>query len=158
MTVMQKIYAVIERYLNLFEKRALPLNHIKYIEKVLSIKLPEELKHIMSVFDGYCEIAHQSFFSFNSTFKGWNIVEKTLFYRKSDCKLPQKYLALREEGENFIVLNTETKSVLWCSLSDAYQLKEGERLLDQPTIFPTFTDFFEYLVTEEEKERGINQM
>ena len=68
--------------------------------------------------------------------------------------LPKKYIALREEGESFIALDTEVGSVIWCSLSDAYRLKDGDSLIDNPKIFSTFKDFFEYLVTEEEKERG----
>lgn len=160
MIALKKTKNSIDQYLRLFEKRPVPEYQIEHIEKKLSIKIPEDLRLIMSVFDGYHDIAHQSLFSFNTEVSGWNIVEKTLFYRESDCKLPGKYLALREENESFIVLNTEPdynneNEVIWCSLSDAYSLKNDEPLLDNPTIFPTFTDFFEFLLTEEEKERGL---
>ena len=149
-----KTEVAINKYLGLFEKRPLTESQINYIQDSLSIKLPDDLKSIMSVFDGYYEMAHQSLFSFNPSVSNWNIIEKTLFYRKSDCMRPKKYIALREEGESFIALDTEVGSVIWCSLSDAYRLKDGDSLIDNPKIFSTFKDFFEYLVTEEEKERG----
>jgi hypothetical protein len=41
--------------------------------------------------------------------------------------------------------------VIWCSYEDIFNLCDGEGFKHNPDIWPSFTDFFEYLVIEEEK-------
>lgn len=142
----------------LFEKAGINKNQIDTIEEELSIILPKDFKEIANVFDGYTEIGGMSLFSFDTSVKGWNVIEKTKFYRASACSLPKCYLALREEGESFIVMKTQKNPsldapIIWCSLSDAYNLQDDTKLQDNPKIFPSFADFFEYLLDQEEEER-----
>ncbi|ARN84932.1 SMI1/KNR4 family protein [Candidatus Nucleicultrix amoebiphila] len=153
----EKIEHLIKRYRNLFEKKGLDSKKLHLIEDKLELVLPDDFKQISKVFDGYEEIAGQSFFSFDPDVKGWNVVEKTLFYRKSSCFLPRNFLALREESESFVVMETKddpklNTSIIECSLSDANNLIDM-KFYDNPTIFPSFTDFFEYLIEQEEKDR-----
>ena len=87
----------------------------------------------------------------------WNICEKTEHFRNV-IKLPEKYIVLKESDESFIVLETQDSPnkpspVLWIGTSDVYNLIEGKQLIDNPLIFPTFTDFFKFLLDEEEKMR-----
>ena len=151
---------IIKRYLNLFEKRGLGSSKLKLIEEKLNIVLPEDFKRITDVFDGYEEIGGFSLFSFDLEVKEWNVIEKTEFYRASNCKLPRCYLALMEESESFIVMKTQDRPnlpapVIWCSLSDAYNLQDNTALEANPTIFPSFMNFFEYLLDQEDEERKV---
>lgn len=156
--ILNKLERLIDKYLALFSGRKVSEENLKYIEDMLDIVLPEDFKAIANVYDGYEEIAGQSLFSFDPNIEDWNVVSKTLFYRESDCNLPARYLALREESENFVVLETqpiatETARVIWCSLSDAYNLEDIRKMEDNPIIFPSFADYFGYLINEEEQMR-----
>jgi hypothetical protein len=120
--------------------------------------LPQDFKKIAGVFDGYEEIGGASLFSFDYAVKNWNVVEKTEFYRASPCKLKKCYLALREESESFVVMETQGDSnlptpIIWSSISDAHNLQENMKLQDSPIVFPSFTSFFEYLLEQEEEEQ-----
>ncbi len=89
--------------------------------------------------------------------EGWNIVDKTNFYRNSYLPLPHKYLALSETSVSFIALDTETGKVIEMATNDYGNLVEGEELLDNPQFYNSYADFFEYMLDEEEKERVENQ-
>lgn len=154
----KKLDMLIDKYLALFPRRKVSEENLKYIENKLGIVLPEDFKAVANVYDGYEELAGQSLFSFDPNIEDWNVVSKTLFYRESDCKLPTRYLALREESENFVVLETqpivtEPARVVWCSLTDAYNLEDMSKMVDNPIIFPSFADYFDYLIKEEEQIR-----
>jgi hypothetical protein len=41
--------------------------------------------------------------------------------------------------------------VIWCDEMDVYNLCDTGEFKYNPTIWPSFTDFFEYLVEQEEK-------
>lgn len=155
----EQIELLINRYLKMFPARGIDEKTMDYLEKRLGLVFPNDFKMISRVFDGYEEIAHQSFFSFDPNVKDWNIASQTEFYRNSDCNLPRKYVALREEGESFIVMETQPSNtletpVIWCSTMDAYNLDDKSSLKDNPIIFSSFGAFFEFLLCEEEVIRG----
>lgn len=72
--------------------------------------------------------------------------------------LPQNYLILagfRDDGESVSLEtpndpNTNTR-VIWCDMEDVYNLCLKGEFEYNPTIWPSFTDFFEYLVEQEEE-------
>lgn len=146
-----------QKYLKLYPTHGVSINDLLEIEHKLDVKLPNEFKEIASYYDGYYDIAFKSFFSFSPQIEGWNIADKTNFYRGCDLKLPKKFVALYEGEEDITVLDTTVGKVYWLGTSDIYNLADGSPLLDNPTIFPSFTDFFEYLLDEEEKERGLER-
>jgi hypothetical protein len=149
-----------KRYLNVFPEKEVGEKTIKYIEDELSIVLSDDFRFISTFFNGDQVIAYQSLFSFNPEVEDWNIIEKTKFYRGSDCELPSCYVVLREESNSFIVMKTQKNStdpspVFWLSLSDAYTLKDSENFNDSPIVFTDFASFFEFLLNEEENKRNV---
>ncbi len=147
-----------DRYLSLFPEKGIANSKIRNIEQRLLIKMPKDLREILEYYAGYSDIAKLSLFSFIEEENSWNVCDKTEYFRKA-VHLPSEYLVLQEGDESFIVLETQNNPdkaapVFWISSTDAYNLIEKKPLLDNPTIFPTFADFFEYLLDEEEKMRS----
>lgn len=150
---------ITEKYKNYFKSSGLSKQQIDKIEERLKINLPQDIKNILKIYDGYYDIGGLSMFSFLQNNK-WNVCEKTEFFRKK-INLPKEYLVLQEGEESFIVLKTndtliENAPVFWIGISDVYNLIENKKLEDNPIIFPSFTDFFEFLLDEEEKIRAEN--
>ena len=117
------------------------------LEKQLQVILPEDFKYINSVYD-YEYIGFFSFYSFSC-----GVIEETLYYREK-YTLNNNYLVLSSDGSDFLLFyiksNDESK-VVWCTYNDFFNLCEGKPMEYNPTIFPSFTDFFEFLIDEEEK-------
>lgn len=85
------------------------------------------------------------------------VISKTLLLRK-EYKLTQNTIILLEEYESLILMKCfgDHEEVYWISNTDFYNYCEGTPLQSPYNrIFPTFTDFFEYLLTEEEKAREL---
>jgi hypothetical protein len=146
-----------EKYLSMYPQNELQENIAQDIEETLDVVLPNDFKNIIKYCHRLDNISSLDLFSFDEKVNGWNIYEKTKFFRMS-IHLPKKYIVLKEGDESFIVLETQDDpnqpaSVIWCGEADAYNLVEGKPLIDNPKIFPTFTDFFMYLLDEEEKKR-----
>ena len=60
----------------------------------------------------------------------------------------------QQDDVSFLLLKTKSldeSGVIWCAYKDFFILCEGKPMEYNPTIFPSFTDFFEYLLYEEEK-------
>jgi hypothetical protein len=71
--------------------------------------------------------------------------------------LPIKYVILagfRDGGSVFLETQDspdKPSPVIWCDMEDVYNLCETGEFKYNPTIWPSFTDFFEYLVEQEGK-------
>ncbi|MBN9412492.1 MAG: SMI1/KNR4 family protein [Candidatus Paracaedimonas acanthamoebae] len=147
------------KFQNYFENDSASIELLKQAEGELKIKFPYDFHYIAKFYSGGL-IGLHSLFSFVRQGNEYNIVDKTLFYRRSNFGLPNKYLALEETESSFIVMETKTTSeektpIIYCSIPDAYNLAAEKKLEYKHRIFPSFADFFEYLLTEEEKERGL---
>ncbi len=145
------------RYLSSYPIRSIGQDQINNIESELSVVLPKDMKEILTYYDGYYDLNNMSVFYLGDNDE-WSMLEKTKFFRKS-IHLPKRYLVLKEGDESFIALETRDNEnqptpVIWCSGNDAYNLAEEKPLEDNPTIFSSFTDFFAYLLNEEEKRRA----
>lgn len=151
----------LKRYLSFYEARKLSDKALVYIEQVLGVILPHDFKKISKVFDGFEILGGIDLFSFDPESPGFNIVGKTLFYRSSDMRLPSRFIALRESEVSFVVMETQADEkidapIFECSISDAYNISEGKPMLDNPVFYPSFADFFSYLLDLEESEREDN--
>lgn len=84
------------------------------------------------------------------------VLNETLDYREK-LKLPQRFVVLADQGDSGIILmktqNSPDKSspIIYCDQMDIDNIIQEKPLEYNPTIWPSFTDFFEYLVNEEEK-------
>jgi hypothetical protein len=116
-------------------------------EKKLEVILPNDFKYINSLYN-YEYIGFFDFYSFS-----FGVIEETLYYR-THYNLDNNYLVLSSDGSDFLLVNTKSLSeskVIWCSYNDFFNLCDGKPMEYNPTIFESFTDFFEYLVDEEDK-------
>lgn len=150
---------VIQRFRTLFpDDDGISIDELNQIEDKLHLILPWDFKKISCYYSGGM-IGGISIFTFSADQKDqYNILNKTNYYRNCDLHLPEKYVALEESGVSFIVLETHQDEnmnarVIYCSIEDIYNLANGKPLLYNPLIFPSFTDFFEYLLDQEEEER-----
>lgn len=144
------------RYMELFPKKGINCNEIEALQQELGVVFPEDLNEILTYFDGYHDVGHLSLFTFQKG-SNWSVSKKTKFFRKK-IGLPNRYLVLKEGDESFIVLETQDTSTLaapvyWIGLSDVDNLVAGKSLIDDPIVYKTFADFFEFLLDEERAER-----
>lgn len=154
-----KIQALIERYQNLFPNdQGVSEKDLHEAEKHLGLKFPDDFRVIAHAYGGGY-LGGCSLFTLYDDGEDYNIVNKTLHYRECDLHLPHRYLALEETGVSFVVLDTSTSPmfagrVIECSIEDIYNLAAGDSLRYDHDIYNSFSDYFEYLVKEEEEERA----
>ncbi len=141
------------------KKSGLTKNITNQIEQKLEIKLPSDFCCISQFFRGdNGPVFPSGMYSYNPLVSDWNICDQTITLKKS-VRLPRNLIILAEPSESVIIMQIEdnlgiTSKVYWLSTGDAYNLIEGKPLVDNPIIYPTFTDFFSYLLDEEEKQRA----
>ena len=114
------------------------------IEKELQISLPNDFKEIASFCDG--RIGLHSFLFDDPT----NIIEETLRIRKA-VGIPNRFIVLSEHDMSVFLMDTENKpSILWIDSIEITKL-EKQDFISKPDIWDDFSDFFEYLLDEEEE-------
>ncbi len=137
-----------------------PLNdeQIEHVEKSLNVILPEDFKILCK----HCSYESFSFFE-NHTFRNNNINNvmynsEVIFRTRDDRKilnLPHEYILLsgNDDGGALILKTIDDKNsqVIWCDSEDFYNVCGGRPLEYKPTIFESFTDFYEFLLDEEER-------
>ena len=118
---------------------------IRTTESSLNVILPNDFKKINLQYS-YEYIDFFEFYAFRD-----EVIEETLGFREI-CSLPNEYVLLSNENStDFVFINTKSGEVIWCGLQDVNNLFENKPMTNNPTIFPSFTDFFEFLLDEEEK-------
>lgn len=124
----------------------LDIEEIFLVEKNLGTVFPDDFKKISSMYD-YEYIGTFEMYSFPE-----GVVEVVKSWRES-IALPYNCIVLGEDGTSAIIMKIEgyKSTVIWCSMEDVLNLCEGKPMEYNPTIFPSFTDFFEFLIEEEEK-------
>jgi hypothetical protein len=124
-------------------------NHIIVnLEQILNVKLPEDFKYIVTNYH------YEYIFFFSFYHLGDEVIEETSYYR-ANYNLRNEYIILSKQDDvSFLILKTkslEESEVIWCAYQDFFNLCDGQPMQYNPTIFPSFTDFFEFLIDEEEK-------
>lgn len=151
-----------ERYLRFYPASTISEKSLEKSEQTLSIVFPSDFIEICKFYGGGT-LGNYCLFSFEKDGSDYNIVDKTFYYRKCDLSLPDRFVALAETEVSFIVMETKDNSdlespIILCSIEDAYNLASNKRLEYDPLIFPTFTDFFEYLLDQEQTEREAEKL
>jgi len=126
---------------------------LQQIEDSLDIVLSYDFKKI----NEYYNYSYLWYFDFCSFPRG--VIEETHYYRKRN-DLDQNYLILSNQDEMTVVMkiiSTKKSEVIWCGLEDFFNLCENKPMEYNPTIFPSFTDFFEFLLDEEEKMQAEDE-
>lgn len=154
---MVKVQILEKRYKILFpEDKGLSNSQIISLEKTLRLSFSEDLKKILSFFSGGM-LGMQSLLDFEGSDE-YSVAGLTGILRES-IKLPHDFLVLYcEYGMIYVDCEKESQNyghVLYCGTEDAQWLCDGI----EPKYYwdyLTFSDFFEHLLDEEEKERAEN--
>lgn len=124
---------------------------IDKVEQQLKLILPIEFR-VLCTFYGYDFFR---FFDFLNFEREDGVIKHTQIWRQN-INLPENYIVLSEDSESAVLMRIDKKQaeVIWCSLEDVFNLCDGLPMQYNPTIFPTFTAFYEFLLDEEEKLRA----
>ncbi len=145
---MNTILSIKQRYDLLFPDEVITPQVVTKIEQQLQLQLPDDFKEIALFFNGGL-VGGISIFSYANHHP--NLIEETLRLRK-DIQFPHSLVFLAEPAGSMIVLDTATTpSVIWCDSIDVYQLHDRSFQV-APDTWDTFSDFFAYLLTQEEQE------
>ena len=88
------------------------------------------------------------------TSRATNIVDDTLRLRMT-VALPPRFVVIAEPAASLIVMECIGKNsrVIWCDASDVRKLSQPQSLR-APQIWSSYSQFFDYLLAEEESERN----
>ena len=127
------------------------IRDICLLESNLNIKLPDDFSYL------YEKYNYQYIYAFDCLEFPIAVETCTNFFR--DKGLSKKYIVLYEKGDaGSIFMETQDdpekpSPIYWCDAEDVYNLCEEGVFKYNPTVWQSFTDFFEYLVNEEEKRQ-----
>lgn len=155
-----KVIKCINRVKNLSKEYQTPLPKVlEYmIEKELNIILPIDFKQLCQVCR-YDYFDYFAFYNFRIEDK-FSVIAQTKSLREV-WGLPNEYVVLFEDDVSMIMLKTisvEKSEVIWLNQSDFDNICAGKHMQYNPTIFPCFVDFYEFLLDEEEKIRAEDQL
>lgn len=125
--------------------------YLAKIENELQIKLPNDFCEIASFYSGGM-IGGKDIYSFVGT-DPTSMIGETLRIRKA-VGLPSRFVVIAEHDMSIIVMDTEnTPSIIWLDSVEITKLAEQD-FISIPDVWEGFSDFFSYLVDEEEEERN----
>jgi hypothetical protein len=144
------IQELIDRYLKLQITRKL---NYELLEKQLNVTFSKEFRDIN-------EVAR---FDYTHTLEWLNIdgdtrdssIAETLFLR-NEFNLPGNCVAIANLGESILLMKClgDHEEVYWIDNADYERFCNREPLEAWNKVFPTFPDFFKFLLDEEEKSRA----
>ena len=139
-----------KRYIAEFGDEPCSSQVLSDVESALDVQLPEDFKQI-STFDSGGYLGGISRHEIACMGDATNIVRETLRLRDS-IGLDSNYIVIAEPAESLIVLNTTGKpAVIWCDAVEAKNINSQE-FINLPDTWENYSDFFEYLLDEEEDE------
>lgn len=144
--------AMRHRYATFFGEEPPPEDAIAGLESSLDVTLPDDVKAISQFFRGDL-LGGISHYSFDGSSSATNIVNETTRLR-SAIGLPHRFIVLAEPAESLIVLDVDSGVVTWCDNFDVSRLNGSSEMLGKPDTWPSYAEFFEYLLDEEGEERG----
>jgi hypothetical protein len=135
----------------LSDGKPLTLEELNSAENKLNIKLPQDFMDI-NLGCSYEFIYFTSGLSFPL-----GVVSETLTWRKN-INLPNNYMVLSDDGTSAVLMKIDgnKSNVIWCCLEDVLGICNGGAMIYDPEIFPSFTDFYSFLLDEEEKIRAAD--
>ncbi len=124
---------------------------ISAVESALNVKFPD----IFVDLNKYCsyEYSHLvGFFNFGMKDQE-SVIGETLGVRKYYGGNSEKFVVLYSDDAGIFLLNMgdEKASVIWCSIYDIENVFNDQPLEYDYDFFPTFADFFTYLLDQEEE-------
>lgn len=145
----QRIDTIIKRaYSTRCDPIILTEQEINVVEKALDVHFSKDFKDLNKKF-GYESFRSCAFNSFSDDDDPTCVVNYTLEARKRG--LPKDSLLLYEDDALAIIFNTKEYKVFWLAVEDLENYCINKDLLYEYMIFNSFTDFYEFLLDEEEK-------
>lgn len=148
-----RIKALVERAKSIKKPMVLLNEEIDTVASELKVVFSEDFYEINKKFR--FDNLHFDFFCFY--LKTCNqVVEETRKFRQT-IHIPHRYVVLGDMGDaGAIFIETQDSSkksspVIYCDQMDVDNLIEEKPLQFNPLLWPSFTDFFEYLVEQEEE-------
>ena len=128
---------------------------INYVRDKLGVKFSKDFIEISKRYS-YEFFGRFDFANFGLD-NSYSVIFETLQVRKN-IGFPLDSLLLYEDDASVIVLKTmddptSPSPVIWCTVEDFYRYCEGVPLEYSHDVFPSFTDFFEFLLKREEEEQ-----
>jgi hypothetical protein len=139
-----------ERYVRLNGARPASQAYAKQLESELGVTLPSEFTQVLAFFDGsgFAVLPLHAIAPHPAT----NALTETKRLR-TRVALPEQFVVLGEPPESMLLLDCADGSVLWCDAADVPQIGK-QPLKREPDKWDTYLDFFEYMLDEEEADRG----
>jgi hypothetical protein len=148
---MVDIQSLRKRYVALNGERPAQEILISKIVTELGLTLPHDFLEISRFFDG-SGINVLPLFSLSGTSPKLNPVNETLRLRQA-VNLPVQWLVLGEPPESLLLMDCASDGrVIWIDAIDVGRIID-EDFKGEPTTWNSFSDFFEYLLDEEEEDR-----
>jgi hypothetical protein len=138
-----------ERIKKTFGEHPLKDDEISNVEDALSVKLPQDFIEINKV----CSYEYSNVLSFLN-FGGTGVIENTLgVWSYFNC--PHEFIMLYDDGSGVILMDVKNNTgVIYASIEDTESIVFRKELSYKHDLFPTFSDFFLYLLDEEEKRKS----
>lgn len=141
-----------ERYVALNGQRPTSDEFLRVIESTLEVELPADFRNISKFYDG-SGINVMPLFSLAGNAPKMNPVHETLRLRES-VRLPRNWLVLGEPSESLLLMDcADQGKVLWIDGIDVTNISSNS-FTRQPDSWSSFSDFFNYLLNEEELDRN----
>lgn len=147
------IQELIDRYLNLEDSKKLPYEKIS---ELLGVSFSNEFIEISSQV-GFDYFGNFSWFNSDQT-ENYSIIGETKDLR-TERNLPNNTLWLTEDDASLLFMKClgDHEEIFWIAIEDGERFCEGKPLEYDYDFFPTFADFFKYLLDEEEKSRAEDE-
>jgi hypothetical protein len=149
---------LLEHYIN----KVIDDEKFNNVSKNLDIILPKYFIKTNKMFR-YDVFSIQEFLDFAEEKKGWGIIKNNLELRKefekySEGKSDMSHilvLADDDGGSVFMITQDSPEKptpIIWCDAGDMFNYSVTGKFKHPHDEWPSFTDFFEYLVEQEEKK------
>jgi hypothetical protein len=132
-------------------KQPLPSKSLEKIRNITPL-----LSEDFITLNNFCRCDFFRSFEFYNFENEEGVIEETLGLRQT-WGLPNNYLvlAMDDAGPTLLKINSpENSEVILCSYYDLENICAGKTFEENPIIYNSFTDFYEFLLDEEEKRRA----
>lgn len=123
------------------EKERESLDRIHRFEQKLGVKLPEEMKWLLTNY-GYSDAA--GIYGFDTKY---GVIERTEGCRKN-CNLSSKHVVLNQFDDTIVLIDSEDGKTYDLMIEDFFNLIENLPLSNNPRIFSSYSDWVVQRVTK----------
>ncbi len=143
------------QYVAFFGLEPVEAGVLQELERSLNVTIPGDFKEIASFYSGGI-LGGISHHAIAASGRASNILEETSRLRVK-AKLPKSMIVLAEPPESLIVMDSNAQEgspvVMWIDINELSRLGTP-MTLSSPQVWPTYADFFAFLLRREKEERA----